>query len=94
MIVYHCNLGYPLLSNNSEIFIPSTNVHARNTHAQEGIDVWMKVENPNPDYEEMRYYHDMKKDENNMSTAAIFNSDINMGFAIEFDTDSLNHFVQ
>lgn len=94
MIVYHCNLGYPLLSDNSEIFIPSTSVHARNNHAQEGIDVWTNVENPNPDYEEMCYYHDMKKDENNMSTAAIFNPDLNMGVAIEFDTDSLDHFVQ
>lgn len=34
-ILYHCNMGYPLLSENSEVIIPSVQVTPRNEHAAE-----------------------------------------------------------
>lgn len=94
MVIYHCNMGYPLLTPESEIFIPSKEVKARTTHAQEGIKTWMKSEYPDPNYEEMCYYHTLKTDKNGMTAAAIFNDELNMGMAIEFDANTLDHFMQ
>lgn len=94
MMLYHCNIGYPLLAPDSEIFIPSKEVKARNTHAEEGIHSWDKLQFPEADYEEMCYYHKLKTDEHHMTAAAIFNDDLNMGVSIEFNTDSLDHFMQ
>ena len=68
MILYHCNIGYPVLSPDSEIFIPALETKARNVHAQEGIDSWMKVQEADADYEEMCYYHKLKPDEKNHSS--------------------------
>jgi len=94
MILYHCNIGYPILTPDSEIFIPSKEIKARTSHAEEGIGDWMKSQVPDPGYEEMCYYHKLKTDERNMTAAAVFNHDLNMGAAIEFNPQTLDHFVQ
>lgn len=94
MILYHCNIGYPLLTEKSEIFIPSKEIKARTTHAEKGIKDWMKSEVPDEHYEEMCYYHTLKSDERKMTAVAVFNYELNMGVAIEFDTHSLDQFIQ
>lgn len=43
MILYHCNIGYPVLSPDCEIFIPAVNTRARNEHALEGMDTFSKL---------------------------------------------------
>lgn len=94
MILYHCNIGYPILTPDSEIYIPSLETRPRNAHAQEGIETWMKLQEADPDYEEMCYYHKLKPDENNHSTVAIYNPELELGIAIEVDLSTLDHFVQ
>ena len=94
MMIYHCNFGYPLLTPESEIFIPSEEVKARTTHAKDGIDRWMSAELPDPDYEEMCYYHTLKQDANHQTAVAIFNDELGMGAALEFDVRTLDYLVQ
>lgn len=53
MILYHCNIGYPVLSPDSEIFIPARETKARTNHAQEGIQIWDQLQKPDSNYEEM-----------------------------------------
>lgn len=94
MILYHCNIGYPVLTPDSEIYIPALETKPRNAHAQEGLDTWMKVQEADPDYEEMCYYHKLKPDENNCSSVAVYNPELELGIAIEVDLSTLDHFVQ
>jgi len=94
MILYHCNIGYPILSPSSEVIIPSLEVIGRNEHSVSGINDWNKVQAPTPGYEEMCYYHKLKADANNRATVAIYNHECELGIAIEFDTSTLDHFVQ
>jgi len=94
MILYHCNIGYPLLSPDSEIFIPSSNAIPRNEHAASGIDRWMKLEKPDSSYEEMCYYHELKRDKDNHARVGVFNPELGFGVSIEFNAGTLDHFVQ
>jgi hypothetical protein len=94
MILYHCNIGYPLLSPASKVYIPSMSVRARDEHAATGLDSWMYLEEPNPQYQEMCYYHTLKRNENNQSKVAVFNPDLDFGVSIEFDATTLDHFIQ
>lgn len=94
MILYHCNIGYPILTPDSEVYIPSLEVKARNSHAEEGIEKWMELQEADPDYEEMCYYHKLKPDVNNHSTVAVYNPELELGIAIEIDLSTLDHFVQ
>ena len=94
MLLYHCNIGYPILTPDSEVYIPSLEVKARNAHAEEGIKNWMELQEADPDYEEMCYYHKLKPDADNHSVVAVYNPELELGIAIEIDLDTLDHFVQ
>ena len=91
MILYHMNIGYPLLSEHAKLDISSSEVIARNEHAKEDISNWNTMLEPQADYEEMCYYHKFDTDK---GAAKIFNPDINKGLSITFDTKSLDYFVQ
>ncbi len=45
-ILYHMNMGYPLLDEESVVSIPSAEVVARDDHAAEDIAHWMHMEKP------------------------------------------------
>lgn len=89
-VLYHCNMGYPLLSENAEVTIPSTKVVPRNAHAAEGIENCAKMEPPQRGYEEKCYYHTMPVE----PCVTIFNSDINKGVNIIYDSSSLKYFTE
>lgn len=89
-IMYHCNIGYPLLSENAQINIPSINVTARNEHSETGIDKWMIAEKPQSDYEEMCFYHKFS----DLGEVSIYNPDISKGMKMTFDTKELKCFTQ
>lgn len=90
MLLYHMNMGYPLLSENAKLYIPAGKVTPRNEHAAEGIDSWHVVEKPQAGYEEMCFFHHFEKD----GMAAIFNPDINAGLAITYDANNLPYFTE
>lgn len=94
MILYHMNIGYPMLAPDSEIYIPATETVARNAHAQTGLATCKQAQEADPNYEEMCYYHRLMTDANGFATVAIFNPTIDMGVAIRFDAKTLDHFVQ
>ena len=91
MVLYHMNMGYPLLSEASELYIPAAEVKPRNAHAAEDINTWNKVLTPTPGFEEQCYYHVFQ---DKPGLAAIFNHERGYGLAISFDSQSLDCFTQ
>ncbi len=91
-ILYHMNMGYPLLDEDSVIEIPSTEVIARNAHAQEDIANWMHMQKPTENYEERCYYHYFK---DGKGYASIRQPKLdNMKLEIMYDANELDHFVE
>lgn len=90
MLLYHMNMGYPLLSENSVVDIPSVSVKPRNDHAAQDLDTWHKMLLPTPGFEEQCYFHSFK----NEGKASIYNPDIRKGLTISFDPKSLDHFTE
>ena len=89
-VLYHCNMGYPLLSENSEVFVPSSEVLPRNEYAKEGIEDCLKMEKPQNGYVEKCYYHIVS----GTPTVSIYNPDIKKGLNIKFDTKELPYFTE
>ncbi len=89
-IMYHCNMGYPLLCEDTEIKIPSSEVVARDEHAKSGIDTCLKVESPKAGYEEMCFYHKL----NGKPEVSIYNPNLKKGMKMSFDTKELKCFTQ
>ena len=90
MILYHMNMGYPLLSENAVVEIPSVSVKPRNAHAAEDLDTWHKMLRPTAGFEEQCYFHSFEKE----GRASIYNPDIHKGLTITFDPKSLDHFTE
>lgn len=90
-ILYHMNMGYPLLDEDSVLTIPSFSVLPRDKHAEEDIENWMHMEEPTPHYQERCYYHQFDKKE---GKATIYQPKLNKGLEISFDTSSLDSFVE
>lgn len=90
-ILYHMNMGYPLLDEDSIVKIPSVEVLPYDDHAAEDICNWMKMEKPTPGYQERCYYHKFA-DENGY--AAIFQPKLNVGLGISFNAKELDGFVE
>lgn len=93
MLLYHCNMGYPLLSENSRVFIPSENIVPRNEHAAKDTQNCLNMEQPQKNYEERCYYHDVKSD-NGVAGCAIYNHGIKKGLVIKYDKATLPYFTE
>ncbi|HEY5586247.1 MAG TPA: aldose 1-epimerase family protein [Ruminiclostridium sp.] len=90
MLLYHMNMGYPLLDENAILHIPSTKVIPRNEHAKTGLNQWDKLITPKQDFEEQCYYHSFE----DKGFAALFQPAFEKGIAISFDTKELDCFVE
>ncbi len=89
-ILYHMNMGYPLLDEDSIVKITSDKVIPRNQHAAEDIERWMCMEKPQVQYEERCYYHECSS----TGLASIYQPKLNTGLSIHFDPKQLDCFTE
>ena len=89
-LLYHCNLGYPLLCEDTVVKIPSTEIIPRNEHARTGLDACLKMEKPQKGYEEMCYYHTMTGE----AEVSVYNPNIKKGLKMSYDTAELGCFTE
>ena len=78
MLLYHFNMGYPLLSENSKVVIPHNSAVPRNERAKQEFNRKLVMEKPQEDYEECCFYYDVI-DKDGVATVGIFNPDIKKG---------------
>lgn len=94
MLLYHFNMGYPLLSENAQLQIPSNQVKGRTKHAEEHIDTWKDITPPIEGYEEMCYYHDVIANQDGIATVGIDNKEEELSVRLHYDKQMLDNFVQ
>lgn len=82
LLLYHMNMGYPLLSETALVDISSCDVAARNEEAAAGLDSWNQMIPPVANYAEQCFYHTFDKEQ---ATAKIYNPAVSKGLAIRFD---------
>ena len=90
MIMYHMNMGYPLLSEESVLTIPSLAVRPRDEEAAKGLADWNKLQTPTANYAEQCFYHSFEGE----GKASLYNPTIGKGLEITFDTAQLPCFTQ
>lgn len=92
MQLYHCNIGYPFLSPDCELFIPSVSVKGANEFSQENLEKWNMISEPSH-IEEMCFLHELKK-QGSMNCVGMFNHKWNIGFALRFENHDLDKFLE
>lgn len=94
VILYHCNFGFPVVSAHSRVQLPTTAVTPRDNAARRGSDLWMQLEEPQPDYAERVYFHEVEAAADGRARAAIYNDELQFGAYVEYSTAQLPNFTQ
>lgn len=91
LLLYHMNMGYPLLSENSVVRVNSSKITPRTEHAAKDVDQWDRMLRPTANFEEQCYYHEFSA---KTACAGIFNPDVGVGLTIRFDPVRLPYLTE
>ena len=96
MILFHINVGWPILGPNSEFIGPSERITPRDKLLAGGQH--NQFSQPQPDYQEQVFFHDMSADNNNHVYVALvnrnFNSGEGIGLYVRYHKTQFPQFVQ
>lgn len=89
MLLYHINLGFPLLSENSVVKTKKHNVIPRDDVAAKGIKEWHKFTGPVKNFKEQCFYHDIPVDKDGFARCALSNEKLGLGVEIAYRKEEL-----
>lgn len=87
MVLYHVNLGWPLLDETAQLELPSREVTPRDADARTGAGRWHQIEPPQAGYREQVFGHDFR--DMGVARVGIDNARIDTRFELRFDTATL-----
>lgn len=93
MLLYHFNVGFPLVSKGAKLYTPHQAVYPREDVARAGLDTWADYEAASRGYAEQVFFHHVKTaGSGSTSEAALLHEDF--GLSISWDTHSLPYLTQ
>lgn len=90
LLLYHMNIGYPLLDESAKLYVSSKEIVPRNEHAAKDLDRWAQMMPPQAGFQEQCYFHRFDSD----GIAAIYNPNIEKGLAIKFNPKQLDYLTE
>ncbi len=87
MVLYHVNIGWPLLDESATLDVPSRELTPRDEDAQAGAGRWHQIEPPQRGFREQVFGHDFR--DQGVATVAIDNPRRNVRLEIAFDSNTL-----
>lgn len=94
MILYHINMGFPLVSENSELLIPVVDTEVNDEVSEKGIKNYDSFTEPIPEFSPQLFYHDLGTDENGMTALGVFNKRLDYGFYMKFNKEQLPNLTE
>lgn len=92
MVLYHFNIGYPLVNGGSRLFTPHKAVYPRDPAAQKGFDQWSEYGSGEAGYAEQVFFHHLF--ENHQQQTTILFCQEGLGLGLDWATASLPYFTQ
>lgn len=93
-ILYHMNLGYPLLCEDSELFIEPVSTVPATPHAAAGINEFRRFIKPMANCEEQVYFHSMKSENKDLAKVSLQNRKLGISLTIKFNADQLPYLTE
>jgi len=100
MLLYHCNAGFPLLSETAELLIAERTVSPRDARAAEGIGHERAFAAPQPQFAEQVYFHEPLPGPDGWTRVAMVNRRLpapggpGLGFALQWRQEELPFLTQ
>lgn len=77
MVLYHCNIGFPILSEHSELLAVVNSMEPRDEDAEKGAERFEQFEAPTANYAEQCFFIDHDVDEKGYVNVALLNRSFN-----------------
>lgn len=87
MVLYHVNVGWPLIDERATLDVPSHEVVPRDDAAESGAARWHQIEKPQAGFAEQVYRHDFG--DHGTAVVSVDNPAIDIRFELSFDTSTL-----
>jgi len=94
MIIYHINIGFPILDKYSELIEPESKITPYDESSREGIDYYSTFDVPIKGYKENVFLHDIKADSEGQVNVAIINEkfeDKGIGVYLKYNKNNLRY---
>ncbi|MEM4228174.1 MAG: aldose 1-epimerase family protein [Thermoproteota archaeon] len=96
MILYHINIGFPLLDKGARFLSTTSYFTPRDQEAKEGAEDFASIHEPRSGYREKVYFHEMLVDNEGNAYAAIVNDRLlgGLGVYVKYSKRELPRFIQ
>jgi hypothetical protein len=94
MLLYHFNLGFPLLSEHSRLHLRSDETLARDEVARPGLPEWDRFQPPTSGYQEQVFIHHPAPDQAGNATVELSNPQLGIGLRWTYPTASLPYLME
>ena len=98
MLLYHINIGFPVVDDGSRLSTPAKSVVPRDDDAKPGIGAYDRFTGPIAGYREQVFYHDMQAAADGYVTASISNPGFNggrgLGVYVRYRQNELPRFIE
>lgn len=94
MLLYHINIGYPLVDKASRLVCNSHEIIPRGDRSLEEKELYDRMRAPVKSEPEQLFFHDFKTDEKGMTCCGIVHPDLEFGVYIRYKKEQLPNFSQ
>lgn len=93
-LLYHCNFGWPFASPALEFVMPPHEVRPRTEKAERNLARWNRLEEPQPDYEEECFFHELPADADGLKRFELHNRELGIRIAFEYGSAELPELIE
>ena len=93
-LLFHFNMGYPLLDADSILVTPTAKLIPRDQEAIDGAAISRQCQPPTPGYAEQVFYHDLNSDQDGNTCVALINKRLEIGVVLNYSKNQLFNFAQ
>ncbi|HRU01167.1 MAG TPA: aldose 1-epimerase family protein [Victivallales bacterium] len=94
MLLYHINIGYPFLCEETEVQIDSVKAEPRDEISKKGFEKRFKAEMPQKGFKEQVFFYKLKSDKMGLAEVKVFNKRLGLILKVEYDSISLPYLTQ
>jgi hypothetical protein len=94
MMLYHVNLGWPIVDDGSQLLLNTANTSARDAEAEQGLADAQRCSSPIRNYREQVFHHNLVVDKEGFAAALLLNRKINLGVYVRFRRKELPRYVE
>jgi hypothetical protein len=94
MILYHFNIGWPIVSERGELVAPTETVAPRDEDAAPHVGRCTRFEPPADEFPEQVFYHDLKTDGQGKTVVGLVNDELGLGVTLRYAKSELPFFNQ